>query len=32
LNLVQLFLCIGIGAVSVIWFEVVKLVKRRKVE
>jgi P-type Ca2+ transporter type 2C len=30
LNLVQLFLCIGVGAVSVIWFEVVKLVKRRK--
>lgn len=30
LNLIQLFLCVGVGAVSVIWFEVVKLVKRRK--
>jgi len=30
LNLVQLLLCIGVGAVSVIWFELVKLVKRRK--
>lgn len=30
LNLMQLLTCVGIGFVSVIWFEVVKLVKRRR--
>ncbi|MGV3611911.1 MAG: cation-translocating P-type ATPase [Fluviicola sp.] len=30
LNFSQLLLCIGIGFISVIWFEVVKLIKRRR--
>ena len=30
LNISQLFLCIGIGCSSVIWYEIVKAVKRRK--
>lgn len=30
LNVSQLLLCVGIGSVSVIWFEIVKLITRRK--
>jgi Ca2+-transporting ATPase len=31
LNLAQLFICFAIGFLSVIWFEISKLIKRRKV-
>jgi len=32
LNLTQLIFCIGIGFITVIWFEIVKLIKRRKLK